>query len=602
MIARPYQEEAIGNIFKYFTIRTGNPVVALPTGTGKAFVQAEFVRRALHWWSQTRVLCITHVKELVEQNHKELLSIWPQAPAGIYSAGLNRKDTHYPITFAGVQSIANRIEWFGHIDLVLIDEAHTVSEKGSAQYSKVIAKLKERNPLLKVIGLTATPYRLGTGHLTSGGLFDDICCDYTSLEAFNYLVDNGYLCPLVPKRTKTELDTGDVAIHGGEFVATQLQAAVDKQTITRAALEEARNLAWDRKHWLVFGAGVTHCNHIAALLNEMGISARAVHTDLPGGDDERDKNIADFKNGQFQALVNMGILTTGFNFPALDCIVMLRPTMSPGLWVQMLGRGTRMYPGKLNCLVLDFAANTRRLGPINDPIIPQRGQKKKTGIVPYKLCPQCDAYNHTRARFCVGCGFLFPEVFKVQMAAATDELIKKTPEKKEKPKKEDVPVVIEEHIVSRVEYAKNLSKDRTKPPTLRATYYCGSRTFNEWLCVEHFDVSKFAWRKARDAWRLMGGGDHPPATVDAALALVGQLQPPNKLRIMHDGSKWPSVVGYEFGAPGIALPSAIPIDDAGDAIPIADDPGLPYGCPPLPAFAPGNLMYDQAVADDEIPF
>lgn len=596
MIARPYQEHAVCSIFDYFATKFGNPLVALPTGTGKAFVQAEFIRRALYLYPQTRILSLTHVKELVAQNHAELLRIWPQAPAGVYSAGLDRRDTHFPLTFGGIQSLHKRVDWFGHIDLVSVDEAHLISEKSATMYLRTLEALRQRNPFLKVIGLTATPYRTGTGLLTEGGIFTDICCDYTQLDAFNSLVDAGYISPLIPKRTQTELDVSDVAVHGGEFVGSQLQAAVDKQGITRAALEEARALAWNRRHWLVFATGIQHADHIVSMLNEMGISARAVHSELPGGDAERDQNIADYRAGHFQAMVNVGVLTTGFNFAAIDCIVMLRPTMSPGLWVQMLGRGTRPSPetGKLNCLVLDFAANTRRLGPINDPMIPNR-RGKKSGFVPYKTCPQCDTYNHTRARFCINCGFLFPETFNATVAADTSELIRR-PEKEKKPPKEEAPSVVEEHVVNRVEYAKHYSKDAMKPPSLRATYYCGGRTFNEWLCFEH---QGFALKKAHDSWRLMGGSAMPD-NIDHALLLVDTLQPPNVIRVLHNGTKWPQVVGYEFGREGIALPLPIAVDDSGDRM-TSDDPGR-YSPPPLPPFAPGNFMYEVAVENDDIPF
>jgi DNA repair protein RadD len=582
---RYYQEEAVTGLFKYFETNYGNPIVALPTGTGKAFVIAEFLRRALHLYPQTRALVITHVKELIAQNHAELLEIWPTAPAGIFSAGLKRKEAHFPITFCGIASIRKALSYFGRVDLVLVDEAHLISNNGEAMYSKVIAELKAINPFLKVIGFTATPYRLGMGMLTKGKIFTDITTNYCTMEKFNELVDSGFISPLIPKMTETELDVTGVGITKGEYNTDELQAAVDKESITRAALEEAVRLGAGRRHWLVFTTGTRHADHARDILISLGIPAVSVHSNLLGGDEERDKNIRLFKGGYVGAMVGVGVFTTGFNFKPVDFIIVLRPTLSPVLWVQLLGRGTRPSPetGKQNCLVLDFAANTRKLGPINDPVIPSRKKKKGGDWIPYKICPACNTYNHARARFCCNCQQEFPERFAASKHAATDELIRR--EKKEEAPKQEATVA--EFVVQRVEYAKHFSKDLSKPPSLRVTYYCESRTFNEWLCLEH--PRGFALHKAHENWRLMAGGydGDIPDTVDGALGMVNDLQPPTKIRVLFAG-KWPEVVGYEFGTPGCALPMAYAVDDG------ADD------------FSSGvnshGKTVQQAVEDGDIPF
>lgn len=559
LIPRYYQEEAITSIFEYFASHpVGNPVVALPTGTGKALVIAEFIRRALTWYPQTRVMIATHVKELVSQNYKEMLELWPTAPAGVYSAGLKRRDIHLPITFAGIASVNKKVHHFGHIDLLIIDECHMISDKDVTMYQKAIAGLKRTNPMLKVIGLTATPFRLGMGMITEGSLFTDICCNYCTLEKFNELVDAGFISPLIPKRTDTELSTEFVSVHAGEFVQAELQAAVDKESITRGALAEALVLSRGRRHYLVFCTGTTHADHARDILIEMGIPAVCVHSQLPGGDAERDANIQLFKNGYVGAMVGVGIFTTGFNFKPIDCIIVLRPTMSTVLWVQLLGRGTRPSPetGKQNCLVLDFAANTRRLGPINDPVIPRRKGKKNGSFVPYKTCPECNTYNHTRARNCIACGSEFPETFNAQVGAATEELIRR--ERKPPPEPvAEVPLEVISWPVERVEYREHVSKFPGKPPSLLVSYYCGSRTFNEWLCFEH---SGFAKKKAHDAWRLMAGPDcDVPVTVEDALSLVDALTPPSEIRVLMK-DKFPEVVGYEFNGtvPGRVVPDDIP--------------------------------------------
>jgi DNA repair protein RadD len=513
-------------------------------------------------YPQTRVLVATHVKELVKQNHDELLTLWPSAPAGIYSAGLKRRDTHLPITFCGIASIAKRVSDFGFIHLLIVDEAHLISDKESTMYHRALEELRKTNPFLKVVGLTATPFRLGMGNLTDGKLFTGTCCDYCTMEKFNELLDHGYISPLIPKATTYEISAEGVQIHGGEYVQSQLQDAVDRESITRAALNEALRLGVGRRHWLCFCAGTAHADHARDILIELGIPSVSVHSKLPGGTAERDKNIELFKSGQVGCMCGVGVFTTGFNFKPIDFIIGLRPTMSTSLWVQMLGRGTRPSPEtfKKNCLVLDFAANTRRLGPINDPVIPRKKGKKSGSWVPYKICPACNTYNHTRAAFCIECGFEFPQIFAASTTASTDEIIRKKKEPKPPKPPEEEPQIIE-WDVSRVEYAKHHSKDTSKPPSLRVTYYCGIRVFNEWLCLEH--PQGFAKKKGRDAWRLMANSANtedqcyePPNSVDEALTRVDNLQPPTRIRVLMK-EKFPEVVGYEFDALNPLTHSAI---------------------------------------------
>ena len=266
---RYYQEDSISALYHYFMTNHGNPVVALPTGTGKSIVIAEFIRGVFQHYPGQRIMMLTHVKELIEQNFEKLITLWPSAPSGIYSSGMKRKDTSCPITFAGIASVHSKAAEFGHIDLVLIDECHLVSPNSSTMYNGFLAKLRERNPWLKVVGFSATPYRLGLGLLTDGGLFTDICHDLTGMEAFNRLVAEGYLAPLVPKRTRMEYDTSDVKVQGGEFVQRDLQVAVDKDALTYAAVQEMLEYGQDRAHWLIFASGIEHAEHVGAALDSL---------------------------------------------------------------------------------------------------------------------------------------------------------------------------------------------------------------------------------------------------------------------------------------------------------------------------------------------
>jgi DNA repair protein RadD len=542
---RYYQDEAIGSLYAYFAAHsdpTRNPVIAMPTGTGKAVVIAAFCKQVLTTWPTQRLMMLTHVKELIEQNADKLKTMWPQAPLGIYSAGLKEKSANMPITFAGIQSAVREPQLFGHIDLVLIDECHLVSPNENASYITFLAALRAVNPRLRVIGLSATCYRLGLGMITEGGVFTDMAYDITGLHAFNRLLDEGFLANLIPMPTETQIDVSGVHIRGGEFKPDELAEALDDPT-TMAALRETVVAAQDRNHWLIFAPGIERVEAIVKMLGVLGIDAAGVHSKMKAG--ERDDNIARFKHGQLRALVNADILTTGFDFPALDCIVLLRATNSPGLHVQILGRGTRPFyaPGfdletaegrlaaiaaspKKNCLVLDFAGNTRRLGPINDPRIP--GKKGKgTGDIPIKQCDACGCLNHISVRFCINCGHEFSFEEKITSKASTMALIVR-----------DEPQV-EVFNVDRVTYAPHVKPGF--PPSLKVSYYCGIRRFTEWVCLEHPGNIR---HKAHRWWQERSTLA-PPETILAAQPLVDGLRVPSKIRVWVNKT-YPDVLSYIF--------------------------------------------------------
>lgn len=541
---RDYQHEAVQSIFDYYTMgNVGNPVVAEPTGTGKSIVIAEFCRRVLNYWPNQRIVVATHVKELVEANAKAMLKVWPTAPAGIFSAGLGSRDTMQSIIFGGVASMVNSIERFGVRHLMLVDEAHLVSPKEESNYQRIIRGFKVLNPNFKVIGFTATAYRTGQGSIANvNSMFTDVCCDQTSMQKFNWFISEGYLVPLIPKRTMTELDVTDVGVTNGDYTANELQAAVDKSDVTYQCCREIMEYGAQRRSWLIFAAGVEHAEHVAQCLQTLGVNAQTVHGKLAKA--VRDERVTSFKNKTLGCIVNNNVLTTGFDYPGLDLIGMLRPTTSTGLWVQMLGRGTRpvyapgfdlsikegrlaaiSYSSKQNCLVLDFAGNTRRLGPINDPVIPKaRVKGAKAGVAPIKICPICGVYNHAQASQCANpaCAAKFERQSKLTNEASEKELIRS-----------DEPIISRLQI-QRILYTK--MQLNGKPPMLKVSYFCGLEHVKEVLCFEH---TGFARTAARRWWREHSSTE-PPETVDLALAQQQYLREPVALMV-HTNKKHPEI-------------------------------------------------------------
>lgn len=554
LVPRDYQDFGIEALFRYFgNGGTGNPLLAYPTGTGKSLIIGGFIERVFQRYTGQRIIVATHVKELIEQNYDKLKQMWPLAPAGIYSSGLKRYDTAQPIIFAGIQSIYNKAAEFGKVTLLIVDEAHLIAPNDSTEYKTFIAALKEINPQLKIIGLTATKWRTGQGLLTEGdnALFNDIIVDCTTMAAFNWFINEGYLCNLIPKRTAEQYDVENIKITAGEYNEKQMQAEFDKSDKTYKVLCETLELTQGRQHGMIFAAGVKHVENVAAMLaDRFGETVTFVHSKMKSKD--RDKNIADFKAGKYRWMVNNGILTTGFDFPALDVLVIMRATNSTGLWVQMLGRLTRPFyaPGhdlttgegrlmaihnsqKQNGLVLDFAANTGRLGPINDPVIPRpRGKGGPKGVAPVRICETCGVYNHSSAVQCVACGTLFPRELKIFDSASTDALIKVA-----KP-----PEPAHTFPITKAVYEVHTPADG-RPSSLKITYYCGLRRFKEWVALEQ--IGK-AHGMAKHWWSQRAPATIPlPDTVEEALKLVEHLRVPVSLDARLD-TKYPTIINFTY--------------------------------------------------------
>lgn len=528
----PHQNEAVDSIFHYYAKGSvGNPLVAMPTATGKSLVIAEFIKKVLMRWPRQRFLLATHVKELIVQNAEKIRSQWQDVPLGILSAGLNQRDTHHPVIYGGIGTIVGCVEQLGWRDLMLVDEAHLISPDEDTMYQEVIKRLRAINPHMRVIGFTATPYRLKQGMLTDEGIFTDICYDITSLDEFNKLIDGGYLVAPVPKRMHTALDTSNVGLTAGEFNQGELQAAVDKDQVTYAACRESVEEGYDRQCWLAFASGIKHAEHVASVLQSLGIDAVAVHSKMPMK--LADERLAAFKAGQIKCVVNYGKLTTGFDHPPIDLIIMLRPTMSTVLWVQMIGRGTRPSTAthKENCLVLDFARNTERLGPINDPVIPRKRKKgDEPGVAPIRICPKCGVYNHARAVKCFSCGYEFPKIQKLVNTAGTAELIRR-----------QVEPVVQKFNVERVFY--NKRQRPGQPAMIQVQYCCGLQMFSKWISLE----SKHAYAKqvAAGWWQEAMGSKIAPPTTAEAMMWVSRLRQPRTITV-HINKKYPEVLAAEY--------------------------------------------------------
>lgn len=524
---RPYQEAAVQAVYDYFATQAGNPLLVLPTGAGKSLTLAAFIKRALEQYPSTRIIVLTHVKELIIQDVQAIQRYWPEAPVGVWSAGVGKKE-QAQITVAGIQSIHRLPATFSETDLIIIDEAHLLSKNSDTMYGRFITALKAYKPHLKVIGLTATPYRMDSGLLTEGDerVFTDIAYDADVGE----LINAGFLCPLVAKNGVTKADLSEVHTRGGEYVENELQDAMDKAELINGALDEVAQYAHDREHILGFCTGIDHARHCAEFAQARGWAADYVSGEMSAT--ERDEKIANFKSGKTRYLFNAMLLTTGFDFPSIDCILMLRPTKSTGLYVQTLGRGLRNDGKKANTLVLDFAENIQRHGPIDQIKIKKKRGKSEVSVAPVKECTNCHELVAISIRECPGCGHLFPEPERESHGTEAAAGIIVASMKHE-------PTWWPVHDTNY-----RIHKKPDRPPTLRVTYFSGLHTFEEFLPIE--DHRSFV-RKHAVSW-FWKRGMMCPRTVDEAhqLALAGKIQSVAKVLVKPDGKYW-KVVDVELG-------------------------------------------------------
>lgn len=512
---RDYQLECVDALWENLNRHV---LASLPTGSGKSHVIGEICRRVVQ--HHGRILVVAPSKELVAQNASKIVDAIPTIPVGIYCAGLRQKDIRH-ITVASIQSIYRVASQLDPFDVILPDECHLVPHGDEGMYHKLFQAM----PDAKVGGLTATPYRLKGGLLHKGAerLFDDLVYEAKTSD----LIAKGFLSRVRARATTDHADLSNVHIRAGEFKSDEMDHAFsDDAVLTKAAVADVIAYASSRKSIMTFCCSVEHCHKVAQAYRDVGIDSVAVVTgETPAG--ERDRIIRQFRQKIIRVLVNCNVLTTGFDAPNVDCIVLLRATTSPGLYVQMVGRGLRKADGKEDCLLLDYGENIERHGPLD--MITAEAHTPGEGEDVVKTCPECSHKIAAGFRICPECGFVFPAPEesgpKHGVQASTKDPI--TGSK------------IDKHEVFEVRYRKHVKPD--KPPSLRVDYRIGMFDWiSEWVCLEH---DGWARGKAR-RWLERRGMIDVPDTVDDVLQHCGGLIAPKTITVK--AGKYPEVLTYEF--------------------------------------------------------
>ncbi len=409
----------------------------------------------------------------------------------------------------------------------LVHNCHLISSNESTMYRKLITELRRYYPAMRVIGWTGTAFRGDGIWLTQQGLFSHVAARVTMAE----LLAAGYLAPMVPAPVETKISTEDVATSGGDYVVSALARATDKAELVRKACAELVRLAADRRKWLVFAVTVEHAMHLAAELSQQhGIACAVVSAKTPKA--ERENMIRQFRQGTLRALVNVAVLTTGFDAPEVDCIALLRATKSPVLYVQIAGRGMRTADLKTDCLWLDFTDTTYTLGPVDAVKGRARPPERlnQSHEAPKRYCDACGNPSPAGVLQCGHCGAMFPEPERVThfAEASVAPVISAGPQW---------------ISITRVTYRHNAGRDG-KPDTLRVDYWSGIRVVaSEWICLEHT-----GWARSKAcAWWDKRGLQPAPTAIDDALERVHELREPARIMTRPVG-KYTEIINQEWPA------------------------------------------------------
>lgn len=486
MELRDYQIEAIEAAIAFFenSQKEEHGLIVVPTGGGKSIIQAYLIAKLLEQKPNIKICCVTHNKHLIEQNFKNFHNITKNKyllQSGIFSAGLNQKDTNAQILFAGIQSIFRHITNLPVYDIILVDEAHLIPKDSGKMYKSFFHKAFLINPNVKVLGFTATPFRMDSGLLTDkpNNLFTDIIYDIPIKK----LIAQGYLSRPVSYNCDKEINENlkNIHVRAGEYVLEELTMLMSQDERMEKTAENIFNFTKEKKKKvLIFCCSIEHAEKMKKHLHRLHHSVEVIHSLSSNSD----KIIKNFRENKIKYLLNVNMLTTGFDDREIDCIVMLRPTKSPGLYYQMIGRGFRIHENKSSFLVLDFAGNIATHGAIDSIRIIRKTNGKKGEIYfsPVKTCPSCKNEIAISYKQCPECGYEFSneqEIVKHDVAPSNLDVLSKMPE------------LPKWFNVADVKY-KVHKKEGKAISTLQVDYYAeyGIKIATEWICLNHSGFPK----------------------------------------------------------------------------------------------------------------
>lgn len=519
--------------YSYYEHGGQHGLIVVPTAGGKSLIIGGLASEICQQWPGQRILILSHVGELLVQNHSKIMLCWPNAPAGLYSAGLGKRQAHHPIVVAGVQSVYKKADALGHRDLVFIDEAHLLQPGSMGMYGALLKDLMAINPQLKVCGFTATDYRAADGLLTEGkdALFNDVIIEIP----IKHLLDEGYITPPIGKASLAQADMAGVKTTAGEFNIKEMAARFDQKAFMNAALDSDMLFFEDRKSIALFCPTVENAQHVADGMIARGIQCEVIDGEMSAA--ERGDKLERFRSGELRALASVGVITTGTDIPNMDCIVMLRATQSPGLYQQIVGRGFRVvyadgydmdttqgridairYGVKPNFLILDHGGNIERHGPIlyvGKPQKREKGERRKVEKAKARICEICRSGWPLEVTMCGTCGselVAARDATKSLDVEASHADIMGTPFTRGE--------AAAWFDIDQIRYAKYVNS--VGNTTLRITYYSGIMLFNEWKGL--------AW--VQKNWKPSAMCPEPKDVEEAAKWAASHMREPTRVQVV----------------------------------------------------------------------
>mgnify|MGYP001565300487 CR=1 FL=1 len=547
MNLRHYQIRALESIWQALQVEQ-SVLLEAACSAGKTLLFSKVVQRLLAVNPSFRALILTDREILVHQTREKLLRCAPELTLdiGIVCASVsNTKTLHKRVTIASRQSLIGQLLHFEPVNLIIVDEAHLMAMPNENdveppdQFGLIIKTLRGYNPKTRLLGVTATPYRLEDGYIygshNSPGCrpyFDDVHYKITTGE----LLRDGFLAPLTGK-TIVSADLTErlntVPLAGGDYNLGLLSDVMVQCRHVQSAVDAWMEHGSNRKKTIAFCVTIEHAEKLAAAFNADGIPAIAIHSeqdDLTGY-----ANMEALKRGGGKIFCSVAKLTTGMDVPDIDCILLTRLTRSPALYKQMIGRGLRLAEGKADCLVLDLVGNNAEHGTDLDRLNVRWRRREGKNSDSIKFCPQCGVDVHPAVRICPDCGYEWPrgDFEDAEKPELVDVEYGTSP---------PVDVAIQDMYVS-------IHKSKKTGKRLLKIRLAPEYTFKEpciYLCFPDDGYTGYAVEKGMDIWRTLTGNMDYPSSAEAALERADEMARPNSVVVDYNG-QYPEVKKIEVG-------------------------------------------------------
>lgn len=457
---RSYQQESIQAVNKEFeTSKTA--LLVLPTGAGKTVCFISYIEQELKKNPSTKFLILVNKLRLLKQALKNIKSMLPEVSVKIYCASMGFKDLSGTVTIATIQSI---FKVKGSFDIIIADEVHNINQL-EGQYKEFLD-----NNDCKLLAVTATPFRQDGYIYGKGKLFKRICYQ----KSLVWAIENKFLVPPRIKYTDQQYDTSSLRVTAGEFNLGDIEKLTSDAMKLTKQIDDALPKLQGRSKIVWACSSIRHAEDVKRELESRGELVSICHSKQ--SEDEFEDNFYSFDNRTARHLTFVSIISEGIDIPKIDAVILMRPTRSPVLMIQTIGRGLRTYEGKKNLIVLDYGQVIENCGPIDNPIIKDKKNKKAPKPINMKFCPKCYEYVVSNARECPCCLYNFAsEIERNYLKNLTDRASEAS-----------VLSIPKEISINKVRF--KIHKSKAGNECLKITYHAPIMTIDEYI------VTRLEWR------------------------------------------------------------------------------------------------------------